>query len=102
MFGNFQEQQEKMEAQLREIIVHGAAGGGAVKVTATGAQEVTDISIDKDKIDLTDVEQLEDLVLLAVEDALNQAKEQAAAASQNMLKEMLPPGMGNLGSLFGQ
>ena len=101
MFGNFQEQQEKMEAQLREIVVHGSSGGGAIKVTANGGQEVTDISIDKDKIDLTDVEQLEDLILLAVEDALNQAKEQAAAVSQNMIKDMLPPGMGSLGNLFG-
>ncbi|MEM9888723.1 MAG: YbaB/EbfC family nucleoid-associated protein [Bacteroidota bacterium] len=101
MFGNLQEQQEKMEAQLREIVVHGASGGGAVKVIANGSQEVTDISIDKDKIDLTDVEQLEDMILLAVEDALNKAKEEAAAVSQNLLKDMLPPGMGNLGGLFG-
>ena len=47
MFGSLEEQQEKMEAQLRGIIVHGEAAGGAIKITANGNKEVTDISIDK-------------------------------------------------------
>ncbi|MEM8525326.1 MAG: YbaB/EbfC family nucleoid-associated protein [Bacteroidota bacterium] len=101
MFGNLEEQQAKMEAQLREIIVHGESGGGAVKITANGNKEVTDISIDKSKIDLEDIEQLEDMLLIAIEQALNNAGEQAAAASQDMIKDMLPPGLGNLGNLFG-
>lgn len=101
MFGNFEEQQRKMEEQLREIVVHASSGNGAIKITANGSQEITDLSIDKDKIDLNDVEQLEDLLLLAIENALNQAKEKAAAASQDMIKDMLPSGLGGLGNLFG-
>jgi len=101
MFGNIEEQQEKIAAQLREIIVHGEAGGGAIKITANGNKEVTDVSIDKTKIDMEDTEQLEDLLLIAIEQALNNAGEKAAAASQDMIKDMLPPGLGNLGNLFG-
>ncbi|MEL6717371.1 MAG: YbaB/EbfC family nucleoid-associated protein [Bacteroidota bacterium] len=101
MFGNLEEQQQKMEEQLRSITVHGQSGGGAIKVTANGNKEITDISIDKSKIDLEDIEQLEDLLLVAIEQALNNAGQQAAAASQDMIKDMLPPGLGNLGNLFG-
>ncbi|MEM1325293.1 MAG: YbaB/EbfC family nucleoid-associated protein [Bacteroidota bacterium] len=102
MFGNLEEQQQQMEEKLRAVVVYGSAGDGAVKVTANAAQDVTDISIDASKIDTSDTDQLEDLVLLAVQEALNNAKEKAAAASQDMINQMLPGGLGSLGSLFGK
>jgi DNA-binding YbaB/EbfC family protein len=102
MFGNFEEQQKQMEEKLRAVIVYGSSGDGAVKVTANAAQDVTDISIDGSKLDTTDTDQLEDLVLLAVQEALEHAKEKASAASQDMINDMLPGGLGSLGNLFGQ
>lgn len=102
MFGNLEEQQKQMDEKLRAIIVHGAAGNGAVKVTANASQDVTDIKIDGSKIDASDIEQLEDMVLLAVQDALNKAKQKAGEASQSMIQDMLPGGLDSLSGLFGK
>ena len=53
--------------------------GGKIKVTANGTGMVTDLSIDPSVIDPDDVEFLQTLVLKAVQDALNGAKDIAEA-----------------------
>ncbi|MCB0644385.1 MAG: YbaB/EbfC family nucleoid-associated protein, partial [Phaeodactylibacter sp.] len=68
---------------------------------ATGDQRILDISINKEAIDWEDSEQVEDLVMTAVNRALDLAGEKAAAASEEMLKDMMPPGLGGLSNLFG-
>jgi DNA-binding protein YbaB len=60
----------------------------------------TDIKISSD-LKFNDYEELEDLLLIAVNRAITKAAEIEAAESQKMISEMLPPGFGNLGSLFG-
>lgn len=75
--------------------VEGTAGGGRVKVTATGSQEITSITIAKEVVDPEDVEMLQDLVLTAVRDALTKSKELAAGEMGKLTQGMgLPPGMG--------
>ena len=101
MFGNMEEMQKKMREKLSTIIVNGEAGDGAVKVTANANREITNISINKEAIDWEDVEQLEDFVLIATNRALEQAAQKEGEASQDMLKDMLPPGMGDLSGLMG-
>lgn len=101
ILGNMEERQKEMRAKLSEITVEAEAGNGAVKVTANAVREIANIKIDKEAIDLEDMEQLEDLLLVAINRALEKAAAREATESQNMLKDMLPPGMGELSDLFG-
>ncbi len=101
MFGNFEEQQKEMREQLAQVTVEAEAGNGAVKVTANANREIINIAIDKDKLEWDDVEQIEDLLTVAVNRALELAAERESEEAQNLLKKMMPPGMGDLSNLFG-
>lgn len=101
MFGDFEKQQEEMREQLAQITVEAEAGNGAVKVTANANREIINIAIDKDKLEWDDVEQVEDLLTVAVNRALELAAERESEEAQNLLKKMMPPGMGDLSNLFG-
>jgi len=78
MAREMQANMEKAQNELAEITVQGTAGGGAVTVTMTGTQECRAIAIAKDAVDPDDVETLQDLVQVAVSDALTKSKELAA------------------------
>jgi DNA-binding YbaB/EbfC family protein len=69
-----QEQMAKTQAELEKKTVEMSAGGGKVKVTANGAGDVIAIKIDKEVVDPNDVEFLEDLILDAVKQAVEQGK----------------------------
>jgi DNA-binding YbaB/EbfC family protein len=87
-----QEQMKKAQEEMEHEIVEGTAGGGAVTVTATGTGTITAIKIKKEAIDPDDPETLEDLVLAAVNSAL-QAAEELAKSKLNL------GALGDLGSL---
>ncbi len=87
-----QEQMQKAQAEMENEVVEGTAGGGAVTVTATGTGKITEIKIKKEAIDPDDPETLEDLVLAAVNSAL-QAAEELAKSKLNL------GALGDLGSL---
>ena len=101
LLGNMEERQAAMKEKLADIIVTANAGDGAIKVEASANKQITNISIDASKLDVADTEELEDLLLVAINRALTVAEEKAAAEAQNMIKDMLPPGMGGLSNLFG-
>ena len=101
MLGDMEERQKEMRQKLAEIIVEGTAQNGAVKVIANANREITDIQIDKEKLDWEDIEMVQDLILDATNKALAAAAAKEAEATQQMVKDMLPPGMGGLGNLFG-
>ena len=101
ILGNMEERQKEMREKLAQITVEAEAGDGAVKVTANAAREITNISISKEAIDLDDIEQLEDLLLVAVNRVIEKAAVKEAEESQKMMKDMLPPGLGDLSDLFG-
>ena len=69
-----QQKMEEIQKRLSEETVEGSAGGGMVKVTANGNQEIISVKIEKEVVNPDDVEMLEELVLSAV----NQAREKAA------------------------
>jgi hypothetical protein len=100
MFGNMQEKQAEMQKKLAEMKVEAEAGNGAVKITANATRQILDIKINPE-FKYSDVEELEDLLLTAINRAMAKAAEIEASESQKMISEMLPPGFGNLGSLFG-
>lgn len=80
------QQAQQMQSRLQEIqdelekqSVSATAGGGMVTVTADGKGQVTQITIDPTIVNASDVEMLEDLVLIAVRDAQKKAADLAAA-----------------------
>ena len=82
-------QQVQGELELKEV--EATAGGGVIKVVATGGKKIKSIKISPEAVDEDDVQMLEDLVLTAVNDALNKADELSNA---EMAK--VTGGMGNL------
>ncbi|MBR9919696.1 MAG: YbaB/EbfC family nucleoid-associated protein [Bacteroidetes bacterium] len=101
LFGNMEERQAEMKAKLAAITVEAEAGDGAVKVSANGLRQITNLNIDPEKVNLDDMEQLEDLLLVAVNRAIDAAAEKEAEEAQNMVKGIMPPGMDGLSGLFG-
>ena len=87
-----QEQVQKAQDEIAHETVEGTAGGGAVTVKATGAGKIIEIKIAKEAIDPNDPETLEDLVLAAVNSALQ-------AAEELMKSKLNLGGLGDLGSL---
>lgn len=88
-----QQNMQKAQAELATVEVEGQAGSGLVKVTMTCAHEVRRVSLD-DSVLSDDKEMLEDLIVLAVNDALKKVE----AASQQRMSGFtsglgLPPGM---------
>ena len=82
------EQMEYLQKGLAEQSVEGSAGGGMVKVTMTGAQQVTAVIIDPAALE-EDRDMLQDLIVAAVNSAIEKSK----ALAQERLGSMLPPGL---------
>lgn len=74
-------QKEMMEAQeaLNAEQFEGAAGGGMVKVTVTGQREVVDVNLDASVVDPEDIEMLQDLIVVATNEALKKVEEKTNA-----------------------
>lgn len=70
-----QEQMQQAQADLAEETVTETAGGGAVSVTMTGAQVCKAIEIAPDLLEDADVEMLQDLVLTAINKALDSSRQ---------------------------
>ncbi len=93
-------QAQKMQAQLMKAqeelgnaTVEASAGGGAVTVVVNGHQEVQSIKISPEAVDPDDVTMLEDLVMAAVNEAMEKAKELAAGQLQSLTGGMKIPGL---------
>ena len=92
IFGNMAKQQEELAAHLAEITVDAEAGGGAVKVTATGDGRIKNISLDASQFPADNLEQAEDLLLAAVNEALDKARATASDETEKLIKQMMPFG----------
>lgn len=69
---------ERAQRELATQMVEASAGGGAVKVTVSGTQELHNVHIDPALFEAGDVEMLQDLVLLAVNQAIKDSQVMAA------------------------
>ena len=98
LFGDMKGKQAEMKARLAEEILEAEVGQGAIRIKANANREIVDINIDTEKLDIQDTDQLEDLLVIAVNQVLELAAEREAAEAQHMIKDMIPPG---LGGLFG-
>lgn len=80
-FNQMQNRLAKMQQELAETVVEGTAGGGVVVARVSGQRDMLGIKIDPAAVDPDDVEMLEDLVTVAVQDAMTKA---AAVAEEKM------------------
>ncbi|SFS31046.1 YbaB/EbfC family nucleoid-associated protein [Lutibacter maritimus] len=92
MMAKLKEAQQKIEAtklRLNTILIDGEAGNGLVKVTVTANRAVKNIAISEE---LTDKEEIEDLLVIA----LNKALEKANSISEAELAAAAKDGMPNI------
>jgi DNA-binding YbaB/EbfC family protein len=80
---------EKVQSELEGMTVSGSSGGGMVTVDADGKGQITKVRVDPSIVNASDVEMLEDLLLVALRDAQQKS---ADLAKQEMSK--LTGGMG--------
>jgi DNA-binding YbaB/EbfC family protein len=88
-----QQEMERVQADLAARTVEGTSGGGAVKVVAKCDQSLVSIKIDPAAVNPSEVSLLEELVLIAVNQALAQAKEISNKEMSSVTAGFNLPGM---------
>lgn len=93
MIQQMQRRLESIQTELAETIVEGSAGGGVVRAQVTGAREFRGISIDPTAVDPDDVDVLEDLITVAIQDAMARATTMAEEKMGALTGGMKIPGL---------
>ncbi|MFY9252514.1 MAG: YbaB/EbfC family nucleoid-associated protein [Fuerstiella sp.] len=91
----------EVKDKIAEMRVEGISGGEMLKVVATGDMKIVSVHIEPSLIESQDVEMIEELVAAATNQALQKAKEAAAAAMSEVAGGMNIPGLGDALSKFG-
>ncbi len=92
-----QQKAEEIKKRLDTVSVFGEVEGGAIKITATANKVITAVEIEEEFYKQADKEELEELLLTAINKALVQAEQVSATEMQSATKDML----GGLGGMFG-
>ena len=98
---NMLQQAQQMQKRLAQVqdeiansVTEASAGGGAVVATVTGGNSLTNIKIDPEVVDPEDMEMLQDLVMAAINEAMESAHEQAAKKMAEITGGLNIPGLG--------
>lgn len=83
----------KAQEELGQRTVEGTAGGGVVKVSVSGHKQVLGIQIDPSVVQPDDVEMLQDLIVVALQDALQKVDELTNSELGKYTRGMNLPGM---------
>ena len=100
LLGDFEKKQDALRSKLKEIIFDYDFSDGAIIITANASREILNININPEKVNLFDKEEVEDMVLEAINRALEEASIKEASEMQNSINDILPGGMSGLGDLF--
>jgi DNA-binding YbaB/EbfC family protein len=99
-FKNLMKQAQQMQAKLAEVQeelkgrhVEASSGGGMVTATASGAQEIVSLKIERDIVNPDDVDMLQDLIRAAVNESLKKAREMMAQEMGKVTGGMSIPGL---------
>jgi DNA-binding YbaB/EbfC family protein len=90
------EQMQYVQKALENELVEGTAGAGVVTATATGGLRITTLKIDTDAL-AEDPEMVQDLIVAAVNNALDKAR----GLAQERMGSVLPPGLAGPGGIPG-
>ncbi len=97
LFRQAQQLQEKLASVQQEIgarTVEASAGGGMVTAVVNGKLELVQIRIEPSLLEAPDVEMLQDLIVAAVNEAMEKSKDMASAKMQSVAAGLgLPPGL---------
>ena len=88
-----QQELEKAQAEIAELRVEAAAGGGMVTAVVTGQGGLADLKIEPEVVDPDDVDMLVDLVIAAVQEAQSKAADEAQRRLGPLSQGMGLPGM---------
>jgi DNA-binding YbaB/EbfC family protein len=93
MMKQAQQMQERLQKQMTEMRVDGAAGGGMVVVTVNGNKQLLSIRLDPEVVSKDDVEMLQDLIVAATNDAHRKVDVALANQMQALTGGMRLPGL---------
>ena len=82
-----QKMQRQMEEQAKEMETKeftATAGGGAVEATVSGTKKVLSLKLDEEAVDPDDVEMLEDLIVAALNEALDKVDAESSSAMSKL------------------
>ena len=88
-----QKQLETVQEELKNMVFESSSGGGAVQVKVNGDQLLLEIKINKEIVDSDDIEMLEDMVMVAINDALTQSKNEYKSKMGSLTGGMNIPGL---------
>ena len=88
-----QQEMEKAQADVESAFFSATAGGGVVKATVSGKRQLTELSIQPEAVDPEDVEMLQDMILAAVNDALDSAETMAGQQMSAVTGGLNIPGL---------
>lgn len=91
-----QQMQQKMTTLQKELEsreIETSSGGGMIKIKITGKQQIVDISINKECVDPHDVASLENLVKIAVNQAIKESQDMVSTAMSKITGGMNIPGL---------
>jgi len=83
---------ERVQTEAEKEVITVTAGGGAVEVTITGGMEIRSITLQPEVVDPEDVEMLQDLIMAAVNEAIQKARDLMAERMSS-----ITGGMGGMG-----
>ena len=90
---DFQQKMGQVQEELAKKTVSSEVGGGMVKVTVNGRQELLSIQIEKEVVNPDDVEMLQDLIIAAVNDAMGKAREMIQSEMGRLTGGLKIPGL---------
>ena len=101
--GNMQKQMQQMQAmqrkidalqdEINEMETSASSGGGAVTVVVTGKKEIKDSQIKPEVVDPDDIEMLQDLIMVAANEALRQMEEISSNEMNKLTAGLGIPGL---------
>ncbi|MBU1196023.1 MAG: YbaB/EbfC family nucleoid-associated protein [Proteobacteria bacterium] len=83
----------KTQEELATKTIEASSGGGMVKVVANGAQKIESIVLEKEVVDPEDIEMLQDLLMAAINDALNKSQEMVSKEMGKLTGGLNIPGL---------
>jgi hypothetical protein len=88
-----QQFQEQLQKQLDELVVEASAGGGMVSVKMNGQKQLHEVRIDPEVFASQDLEMLQDLILVAFNEASRRVDEQMSSQMGSLAGGLNIPGL---------